>query len=221
MIRPMHIPIIAFSLVSSIHAETDIQTHAIHSFPVLAHTFNQTQCNDYLTKIFIHNNTALIPKFLDFIHHSSQGPITEVHARIISWALENKYSAIEIYVKTIAVRILRRTYLQKDSLLSYVMMQAITYNNIAIVEYLISRSSYRTIATTQYKNMTFLKYAKQTQNKEAEKCIQKAADRYEKRRYLSHPLVRAGLFIITFPIIFGTLPYLYINIFILSHGRLI
>lgn len=53
MIRSIQIAVIALSLVSSIHAETDIQTHETPSFPVFAHTLNQTECNDYLTRIFI------------------------------------------------------------------------------------------------------------------------------------------------------------------------
>lgn len=90
------------------------------------------------------------------------------------------------------------------------MVQAITYNNITIVEYLISHSSYRTIATTQYENMTFLEHAKKAHNLEAENTIQKAADTYLKRPYLRHPLVRAGLCIITIPLVLSTLTHLYI-----------
>lgn len=156
---------LGFSDIKS-QESTVTRSHS-YSLPSLPPIDNNYQLNRYLIQVFIDNNESKISDLLSFIHKNYKSTISDVHATIVTWALENKHHAVEKYVKSISQRVLRKKHETDHSLKLYLLTQAIHHHNDNLVEYLVPLFSSRVISEKKYQNFTVIEHAQKINNQKA------------------------------------------------------
>lgn len=190
MIRSIQIAVIALSLASSIHAENCI-TKFFSSFSFSDLTFTKTtpvavkqatqlnlpemkereKVESLINKVFVDNDKTQVKPLIKSVYKYTKKSTTEAFATIINWALENDYHNIPEVVRGLSHRTLSGTYKNKRPFKYFLFIQAITYMENDVVEYLLPKLSHTHILEKDSTLISPLEYATQAGNQEAATII--------------------------------------------------